>query len=109
MPQPERQRHPYCVSPGWPGHVCYPHDVYGVPTAAPCGAIAPPSTAPGPIAAAEYDPATGTYTGPDGHTYTQSDLARDSGKVRTWQQMLTPGGNQPWLRPGVSADRYDDV
>ena len=30
-----------------------------------------------PIAAAEYDPATGTYVGPDGHVYTQSDLAHD--------------------------------
>src|SRR5262249_35148116 len=30
-----------------------------------------PATAPLPIAAATYDPATGTYIGPDGHQYTQ--------------------------------------
>ncbi|ORB73345.1 MCE family protein [Mycobacterium scrofulaceum] len=41
-----------------------------------------------PLAAAEYDPATGTYVGPDGHVYTQSDLA--GGKERTWQTMVLP-------------------
>jgi phospholipid/cholesterol/gamma-HCH transport system substrate-binding protein len=50
----------------------------------------PPETGPSPIAAAEYDPATGTYIGPDGHTYTQSDLARNGAKAPTWQQMLIP-------------------
>jgi phospholipid/cholesterol/gamma-HCH transport system substrate-binding protein len=50
----------------------------------------PPDTEPPPIAAAEYDPATGTYIGPDGHTYTQSDLARDGAKAPSWQQMLIP-------------------
>jgi phospholipid/cholesterol/gamma-HCH transport system substrate-binding protein len=50
----------------------------------------PPDTGPPPIAAAEYDPATGTYIGLDGHTYTQSDLARDGAKAPTWQQMLIP-------------------
>ena len=60
---------------------------------APGAAVAPAppqDTGPPPIAAAEYDPATGTYIGPDGHTYTQSDLARNGAKVPTWQQMLTP-------------------
>jgi phospholipid/cholesterol/gamma-HCH transport system substrate-binding protein len=42
------------------------------------------------IAAAEYDPATGTYVGPDGHVYTQSNLARGADKEKTWQQMLIP-------------------
>ncbi len=56
----------------------------------PGGAPPPPETGPPPIAAAEYDPATGTYIGPDGHTYTQSDLARDGAKAPSWQQMLTP-------------------
>ena len=46
-----------------------------------------------PIAVAEYDPATGTYTGPDGKTYTQSNLARDASKEQTWQSMLTPPGS----------------
>ena len=49
-----------------------------------------PSTAV-PIAAAEYDPATGTYVGPDGKVYTQSNLARDGG-AHTWQDMLAPPG-----------------
>lgn len=42
-----------------------------------------------PVAAAYYDPANGTYVGPDGHTYTQSDLAPRS-EPKTWQNMLTP-------------------
>lgn len=50
----------------------------------------PGSPAPVPIPAASYDPATGTYTGPDGHTYTQSDLAQTAPKDRTWQTMLLP-------------------
>lgn len=41
-----------------------------------------------PIAAAPYDPATGTYIGPDGRTYTQGDLVHPGN--RTWQSMLTP-------------------
>jgi phospholipid/cholesterol/gamma-HCH transport system substrate-binding protein len=51
----------------------------------------PPSQAPPPppIAAAYYDPATGNYEGPDGHIYTQSDLARST-EGKTWQNMLTP-------------------
>jgi phospholipid/cholesterol/gamma-HCH transport system substrate-binding protein len=43
-----------------------------------------------PIAAAEYDPATGNYIGPDGHVYTQSDLSRTPPKEHTWQSMLMP-------------------
>lgn len=49
-----------------------------------------PGPEPLPLAAAEYDPATGTYVGPDGHVYTQSDLATDRGRERTWQTMLLP-------------------
>jgi phospholipid/cholesterol/gamma-HCH transport system substrate-binding protein len=48
-----------------------------------------PAPAPPPIAAARYDPATGTYIGPDGHVYTQADLAPTS-KEQTWQNMLMP-------------------
>jgi phospholipid/cholesterol/gamma-HCH transport system substrate-binding protein len=51
---------------------------------------APPASPPPPIAVAEYDPATGTYFGPDGKEYRQTDLARPSGEERTWQQMLMP-------------------
>ncbi len=48
------------------------------------------STPASPIAAVEYDPATGTYTGPDGRSYTQSDLSQSAPKERTWQSMLMP-------------------
>ena len=46
----------------------------------------PPSP---PVALVPYDPATGTYVGPDGRPYTDSDLAATS-KGKTWQSMLTP-------------------
>ena len=52
---------------------------------------APPSgPAPPALAAAEYDPASGTYVGPDGHVYTQADLARGATEEQTWQTMLLP-------------------
>lgn len=50
------------------------------------GSTAPP---PPPIAVAEYDPASGTYIGPDGQQYTQSNLARDD-KPKTWQDLVAP-------------------
>ena len=50
----------------------------------------PPAAAPPPIAAAQYDPATGTYIGPDGHQYTRSDLSQTAPKDKTWQSMLLP-------------------
>jgi len=50
----------------------------------------PPAPPPLPIAAAQYDPATGMYVGPDGRMYTQADLARGATKEQTWQSMLTP-------------------
>jgi phospholipid/cholesterol/gamma-HCH transport system substrate-binding protein len=56
---------------------------------APVGVPAP-AAAPPPIAMAEYDPATGTYTGPDGHEYTQADLSRSAPAQKSWQNMLTP-------------------
>jgi phospholipid/cholesterol/gamma-HCH transport system substrate-binding protein len=52
-------------------------------------AAAIPAAPPEPIAAAQYDPATGAYIGPDGKAYVQSDLAR-SASPQTWQSMLTP-------------------
>jgi phospholipid/cholesterol/gamma-HCH transport system substrate-binding protein len=64
------------------------------PAQAPPGpppAQAPPPNPPPPaIGAAEYDPATGTYVGPDGQIHTQSDLAQTAPKERTWQTMLMP-------------------
>jgi phospholipid/cholesterol/gamma-HCH transport system substrate-binding protein len=53
----------------------------------------PPAGTPPPVAIAPYDPATGTYTGPDGKQYTQTDLA-PGGQPHTWQDLLVPhGGN----------------
>jgi phospholipid/cholesterol/gamma-HCH transport system substrate-binding protein len=55
----------------------------------PAQGVPPPGPAP-PIAFADYDPATGTYVGPDGHVYTQADLAQTAPKEQTWQTMLMP-------------------
>jgi phospholipid/cholesterol/gamma-HCH transport system substrate-binding protein len=60
------------------------------PPAPPPGQGPPAGPAPPPLAAVQYDPATGTYVGPDGHVYTQSNLAQGANKERTWQQMLVP-------------------
>lgn len=60
------------------------------PEVSPAEGAAPPSPAPPPIAAAEYDPASGTYVGPDGRVYTQSNLARNATEEQTWQTMLLP-------------------
>jgi phospholipid/cholesterol/gamma-HCH transport system substrate-binding protein len=57
------------------------------PTNGPPQAAAPPP----PLAVAHYDPATGTYIGPDGKVYTQTNLAHDS-QEQTWQSMLVPPG-----------------
>lgn len=51
---------------------------------------APQPAAPPPIAAAQYDPATGTYVRPDGRQYTRSDLAQTAPKNKTWKSMLLP-------------------
>ena len=53
------------------------------------GSTGPPGPAPPPIAVAEYDPASGTYIGPDGQQYAQNNLGRSAEK-QTWQDMLTP-------------------
>jgi phospholipid/cholesterol/gamma-HCH transport system substrate-binding protein len=62
------------------------------PAAAPLPGPAPPA-APIPAAAAQYDPATGKYVGPDGRIYTQGDLAANAPKEKNWQSMLMPPGN----------------
>ncbi len=54
------------------------------------GHPAPPTAVPPPIAIAQYDPNTGTYLGPDGQTYRQTDLARDANQDQSWQAMLLP-------------------
>ena len=60
------------------------------PSTAGATSPAPPASPPAPIAFAEYDPATGTYVGPDGQEYRQTDLVRPSDQEQTWQQMLMP-------------------
>jgi phospholipid/cholesterol/gamma-HCH transport system substrate-binding protein len=58
---------------------------------APAGQPPPaPDSATPPLASVQYDPVTGTYVGPDGRVYTQSNLARGANRERTWQQMLVP-------------------
>lgn len=56
----------------------------------PTAAAQPPAPEPPPAAVAIYDQATGSYVGPDGKKYTQSDLAQTAPKDRTWQTMLLP-------------------
>ena len=63
-----------------------------IPQLPPEAAPPPPPAAPPAIAAAEYDPATGSYIGPDGRRYTQSDLAEGAPENKTWQTMLLPPG-----------------
>lgn len=60
-----------------------------LPPGPPAGDPAPAA----PIATAVYDPATGSYIGPDGRRYTQSDLAQTTPKGNTWQSMLLPPGS----------------
>lgn len=67
----------------------------GIPQLPPGSAPAPtPPSLPAapPIAAAQYDPATGSYVAPDGQTYTQTNLAQNAPKEQTWQQLLVPPG-----------------
>lgn len=70
-------------------------DIPQLPPGAPPDAAAQPPNVPQvpAVAAAEYDPATGTYIGPDGNTYTQANLAQTPSKERTWQSMLQPPTN----------------
>jgi phospholipid/cholesterol/gamma-HCH transport system substrate-binding protein len=59
----------------------------------PSNAPAPQAVSmPPPLSVAEYDPATGSYVGPDGRVYTQSDLATSAPHDKTWQSMLIPPG-----------------
>ncbi|GFG69945.1 MCE family protein [Mycolicibacter senuensis] len=63
----------------------------------PPGTLSSPSPSPAPpaaIAAAEYNPATGSYIGPDGQVYTQTDLSRTANKEQTWQSMMMPPNAQ---------------
>ncbi|TGD87892.1 MCE family protein [Mycolicibacterium sp. CH28] len=61
-------------------------------TSAPDPGSVPPASPPPspPMATAQYDPATGSYIGPDGKLSVQSDLAADRKTGESWQSMLTP-------------------
>lgn len=60
------------------------------PRSLPPGVPPPTAPPPVPIAAVHYDPATGTYIGPDGKLYTQANLANGASANQTWQSMLVP-------------------
>ena len=57
-------------------------------------AEASPAGAPPPIAVAQYDPATGSYVGPDGKIYTQGELDQSAPSDKSWQNMLLPPPGQ---------------
>jgi phospholipid/cholesterol/gamma-HCH transport system substrate-binding protein len=59
----------------------------GQPVPQPRPTDAPP---PPPVAFAQYDPATGSYVGPDGKRYTQSNLAADHPNPPTLHDLMTP-------------------
>ncbi|GAY15574.1 mammalian cell entry protein [Mycobacterium sp. shizuoka-1] len=63
----------------------------GSPPAEPDMPAAPPP--PAMVGVAEYDPATGTYVGPNGRVYTQSQLAQPAKGDNSWQSMLLPPGS----------------
>jgi phospholipid/cholesterol/gamma-HCH transport system substrate-binding protein len=65
-------------------------DIPQLPPGSPRQATAPAPPAAPPVGAAEYDPATGTYVGPDGRLYTQSNLSQTASRDKTWQSMLVP-------------------
>jgi phospholipid/cholesterol/gamma-HCH transport system substrate-binding protein len=73
------------LGPGDPPRAAPPAPEQGAP-APPLAAPAPPP----PLAVAEYDPATGSYVGPDGKVYTQSDLAQNAPSERAWEDMIIP-------------------
>jgi len=67
-------------------------DIPQLPPGSPPAAAEPGPTPP-PIAAAQYDPSTGKYVGPDGRIYTQSDLSNSAPQEKNWQSMLLPPSN----------------
>src|SRR5690606_22897536 len=63
----------------------------GIPQFAPGeGPPAPAAAAPPPLAVVQYDPATGSYVGPDGALHTQHNLAPRPNEEKSWQDMLVP-------------------
>jgi phospholipid/cholesterol/gamma-HCH transport system substrate-binding protein len=75
-----------------PGEPIPPGYAADAPPPPPPAAVPPPPDAgpPPPIAVAQYDPATGTYVGPDGKVYTQANLGSNAPQEQTWQSMMLP-------------------
>lgn len=63
-----------------------------IPQLPPTGGLAPNGAAPA-AAATPYDPATGTYVGPDGRQHMRPDLTNVAPKNNSWQAMLLPPGS----------------
>ena len=61
-----------------------------IPHLPPASTTPPAPMSDPPLSVAEYDPATGSYVGPDGRRYTRSDLAQGAQQDKTWQTMLLP-------------------
>ncbi|MEE3062430.1 MAG: MlaD family protein [Actinomycetota bacterium] len=76
----------------WKGDPNATYSGQDIPQLPPGSPPRPPPALP-PVAAAQYNPDTGTYIGPDGRQYTQSDLAHSASKDKTWQQMMLPPGS----------------
>ncbi len=72
------------LAPGDPPRAA-PASQQDAPASPPSAPVSPPA-----LAVAEYDPATGSYVGPDGKIYTQSDLAQNAPTERSWQDMVLP-------------------
>lgn len=65
-------------------------DIPQLPPGSPPAQLPPAPPPLPPVAVAQYDPNTGSYVGPDGQVYTQSNLSRTVNKEQTWQSMMTP-------------------
>ncbi|MBJ7336347.1 MlaD family protein [Mycolicibacterium sp.] len=77
--------------PGDPIPPGYPQSAPLPPAPPPPDGLPPsPDAPPPPVAIARYDPATGTYVGPDGKVYTQANLAANAPEEQTWQSMMLP-------------------
>jgi phospholipid/cholesterol/gamma-HCH transport system substrate-binding protein len=93
MCESDEQYVPLNEGSNWKGDPNATYSGQDIPQLPPGSPPAAPGPPPMPIAAAEYNPATGTYIGPNGQSYTQSDLAQTAPKDKTWQSMLLPPGS----------------
>jgi hypothetical protein len=65
------------------------HPSGGVPSAAPSASSTTDTARSPSIAVAKYNPQTGTYVGPDGHLYRQSDvITSPEHRMKTWQELI---------------------